>query len=490
MNDNQDRFEAEPYEAGGAEAGSTAQGAGAPSGAERVGFCQNCGKPLTAETIRRVGPAVYCEPCLAARLGGFPAGAPGAPGAGVPPGYAPDAWMMGQMGKPGPNPGLAALLGLIPGVGAMYNEQYAKGIVHLIVFAILCSLSDHVNGIFGIFVAGWVVYMAIEAHHTARARRDGTPLPNPFGLNDIGERMGFGRAWPQGPTVTEVAQDAARAAAEAAGAAAAGYPPPPRPGQASGSGPGVPFAGVPPAGAAPAGHWGAPAEAYAEHLRQQVYGHVHGPVYRDTGYAPPAGWQPVGEAVPPFGAGQVPWAGPMPGAGMPPYAPMPGAAPLGFDPAFVAAPARRFPAGAAWLIGLGCLFLLATTGVFTNVSPEAMVGFVVLGFGVWLFVSRMFDSGSTMLHDGSAGYPLRILRALRVSVWLDAIGLLFVLDGFGIVGWKHSWPFLVILAGVMPLVERAMVQSVAASTPYPPVYPRTEVPTRVTPAAEPPEGGQ
>jgi len=95
-----------------------------------------------------------------------------------------------------PNPGLAALLGLIPGVGAMYNEQYAKGIVHLIVFAVLVSLADDVNGIFGLFVAGWVFYMAIEAHHTARAKRDGLPLPNPFGLNDIGERFGFGKAWP------------------------------------------------------------------------------------------------------------------------------------------------------------------------------------------------------------------------------------------------------------------------------------------------------
>ena len=80
----------------------------------------------------------------------------------------------------------------------MYNEQYAKGIVHLIVFVILVSLTSDMNGIFGLFVAGWVCYMAIEAHHTARAKRDGTPLPNPFGLNDIGERFGFGRAWPTG----------------------------------------------------------------------------------------------------------------------------------------------------------------------------------------------------------------------------------------------------------------------------------------------------
>ena len=48
-----------------------------------------------------------------------------------------------------PNPGLAALLGFIPGVGAMYNGQYAKGIVHLIIFAVLVSLADE-HGIFGL----------------------------------------------------------------------------------------------------------------------------------------------------------------------------------------------------------------------------------------------------------------------------------------------------------------------------------------------------
>jgi len=97
-----------------------------------------------------------------------------------------------------PNPGIAALLGFIPGVGAMYNEQYAKGIVHLVVFAVLVSLTRDVNGLFGLFIAGWEFYMVIEAHHTARARRDGTPLPNPFGLNDLSERLGFGKAWPGG----------------------------------------------------------------------------------------------------------------------------------------------------------------------------------------------------------------------------------------------------------------------------------------------------
>src|SRR5277367_3971525 len=163
---------------------------------ENSAFCQNCGKPLCQECTRVVGSAVFCEPCLASKLGSAPspAGGPSNTTSGI--GTGPDAYGARYTSTPGePNPGLAALLGFIPGVGAMYNGQYAKGVVHLVVFAILVSLANE-NGIFGLFIAGWVCYQVIEAHHTAKARRDGTPLPNPFGLNDLGHRLGFGKAWP------------------------------------------------------------------------------------------------------------------------------------------------------------------------------------------------------------------------------------------------------------------------------------------------------
>jgi hypothetical protein len=148
---------------------------------EHVAFCQHCGKPLCQECVRSLGNSIFCEPCLAVRTA--------APGHTVPGAYYPPP-------PPGaPNPFLAGVLGLIPGVGAMYNGQYAKGIAHLIIFALLVSLANG-PGIFGLFVAGWVFYQVIEAYHTAQARRDGLPLPNPFGLNDLGERLGFGRSWP------------------------------------------------------------------------------------------------------------------------------------------------------------------------------------------------------------------------------------------------------------------------------------------------------
>jgi len=43
----------------------------------------------------------------------------------------------------------------------------------------------HVYGIFGLFIAGWIFYQSFEAYHTAKARRDGEPLPDPLGLNEV-----------------------------------------------------------------------------------------------------------------------------------------------------------------------------------------------------------------------------------------------------------------------------------------------------------------
>jgi len=84
-----------------------------------------------------------------------------------------------------PSPGLAAILGFIPGVGAMYNGEYAKGFVHVLIFATLIWMANNVNGLFGIAIAAFVIYMPIEAYKTARAKEMGLPAPDPFGLNNL-----------------------------------------------------------------------------------------------------------------------------------------------------------------------------------------------------------------------------------------------------------------------------------------------------------------
>jgi hypothetical protein len=84
-----------------------------------------------------------------------------------------------------PSPGLAAILGIIPGVGAMYNGEFAKGFIHVVIFATLIWMTDNVNGLFGIAIAAFVIYMPVEAYKTARAKQMGLPAPDPLGLNNL-----------------------------------------------------------------------------------------------------------------------------------------------------------------------------------------------------------------------------------------------------------------------------------------------------------------
>lgn len=395
---------------------------------ERVVFCQDCGKPLCQECTRTVGSAVYCEQSLAARLSGAgtpppSSGAPRSTYTTTPTGgsytYAGNAGgvdynVSGTIPPPpppgAPNPGLAALLGFIPGVGAMYNGQYAKGIVHLIVFAILVSLSDE-HSIFGLFTAGWVFYQVIEAHHTARARRDGTPLPNPFGLNDLSERLGFGKSWPGAH----------------AGAAA-------------------------PPNAAPA-----PDTTYASPT--------------SSSYAPPTANYPPQQ--PNAAWGSASWGNFTPPT--PPYT----------TPNYPVTPdtldtRNRFPAGAIWLIGLGAFFLIGNTGLFHHFPMRWFIPFLLIGVGVWLFVRKMTETGASVTDDGTPGYQYRLYCALRGSVWVILVGVLFLLDSFNILSWGRSWPLFIILAGLMAIFHRLMYRPIA-----PPTYSYAAAPP-VTPPYTPP----
>src|ERR1700693_2082410 len=103
---------------------------------EHTAFCQNCGKPVCQECTRVVGSAVFCEPCLAAKLAGATAPPNASPSGSYGTSDGVNSTMNGVMPPPrrpgDPSPGLATLLGFIPGVGAMYNGQYAKGVVHLV----------------------------------------------------------------------------------------------------------------------------------------------------------------------------------------------------------------------------------------------------------------------------------------------------------------------------------------------------------------------
>src|SRR5437667_10683619 len=128
-----------------------------------VAYCRTCGKALCANCTRDVRGVIYCENCLAARLEGVQP--PPSPPAGYPP-VAPSS---------GPNPAVAGILaGFFPfGVGAVYSGQYAKGLAHLVTFAVLVWGASSARGgfetVFGLGIAFFYIYQSVDAVPSAKA---------------------------------------------------------------------------------------------------------------------------------------------------------------------------------------------------------------------------------------------------------------------------------------------------------------------------------
>ena len=165
--------------------------------ADAVGYCRNCGKAMCGVCVRPVRDVLYCEDCLATVMGmpatpavasGTPSGAGAVPGVPVPPPPAAPGL--------GPSPVLAFFLGFLPGLGAFYNEQFGKGIIHLALFLFLFILGvdGAVSG--GAEAALWIcisalwIYMPVDAYRTAKARLAGQRLDDPLENFSKGKPVG------------------------------------------------------------------------------------------------------------------------------------------------------------------------------------------------------------------------------------------------------------------------------------------------------------
>lgn len=131
-------------------------------------YCRACGKGLTQGEVRTYKGTIYCaahEPAESSAKPDSPWTAPPTTAPGAASGST----------SVGTSPGLAFLLGLIPGVGAIYNGQYAKGFMHVVITWLLFLADAHtgLDGLFKLMAVIWPVYMAFEAYHTARRRQLG-----------------------------------------------------------------------------------------------------------------------------------------------------------------------------------------------------------------------------------------------------------------------------------------------------------------------------
>ena len=176
---------------------------------DATGYCRNCGKALCPACTRHVQGVLYCETCLA-----------------------------GLVSAPSPqasadhHPGVALGLGFIPGLGAVYNGEYVKALIHVLVFAGLIAaegadIPGSQHAFLGLAIACFYFYMPIEAYRTAKARQAGQleagPLAAGNGRRPVGaiilialgvlllmENFGLfhwewlGKAWPAGLVVLGV----------------------------------------------------------------------------------------------------------------------------------------------------------------------------------------------------------------------------------------------------------------------------------------------
>jgi hypothetical protein len=151
--------------------------------AAATAYCRTCGKPLCSNCGRDVRGVIYCESCLADRLQGV-----------QPPAAYPQVVEGVPVGPEGrlPSPGAAAALGFIPGVGAMYNGQFMKGVIHVLAFVCLIWMASRFGPIMVPVFFAYFFYLVFDAYKTAHAIELGQPVPDPFGL----ERMFGGTPTP------------------------------------------------------------------------------------------------------------------------------------------------------------------------------------------------------------------------------------------------------------------------------------------------------
>ncbi len=160
-----------------------------------VGYCRACGKALDETNVVNAQGTIYCKEhaptmtdssAFAGSAGSTPPPFGASPytasysAAGYTQGspYSTPPPPVNSVPHPEVSPGLAFLLGAIPGVGAIYNGQYAKGLIHVVILGLMISIissgaSSGLEPLMGMMIAAFWAYMCFEAYHTAKQRRMG-----------------------------------------------------------------------------------------------------------------------------------------------------------------------------------------------------------------------------------------------------------------------------------------------------------------------------
>ncbi|MFH1574278.1 MAG: DUF5668 domain-containing protein [Acidobacteriota bacterium] len=113
-------------------------------------LCSTCKKTLCTSCAHQIKGKCVCQDCLVR----------GAEWASA----------MKDFRVPADAPKRAALCALVPGMGAVYNSDYMKGLTYFAVFASLVIMSDRVHEVFGFGAFAFLVFTMFEAYRSAEAR--------------------------------------------------------------------------------------------------------------------------------------------------------------------------------------------------------------------------------------------------------------------------------------------------------------------------------
>lgn len=113
-------------------------------------LCSACNRPLCAECAHQIKGKFFCQDCLVR----------GAEWAAA----------LKDLRVPADSPKRAACCAIIPGMGAVYNNEYLKAVTFFAVFAALVVMGDRVNGVFGFGAFAFLIFTMFDAYRTAEAQ--------------------------------------------------------------------------------------------------------------------------------------------------------------------------------------------------------------------------------------------------------------------------------------------------------------------------------
>ena len=119
------------------------------SDVESIHGCSTCRKFLCTACAHSIKGKVFCQDCLVA--GAELAGLAATPRLAT------------------FSPARAALFAIIPGIGAVYNRQYVKAVLHFAIFAGLSIIANNGPDIFGVAAFAFYIFTIIDAYRSAQA---------------------------------------------------------------------------------------------------------------------------------------------------------------------------------------------------------------------------------------------------------------------------------------------------------------------------------